>query len=710
MSSSKENRLAKEASPYLQQHAKNPVDWYAWGDEALAEAKRSDRPILLSIGYSACHWCHVMERESFENEEIAAKMNALFVNVKVDREERPDLDQIYQLVVQLLGRNGGWPLTVFLTPEQKPFFGGTYFPPTDRYGMPGFPKVLEAISDAYKNKRDDVFSQAGELAEAIAAATKSERSATAGPAYTLGPDLLTRAMATLGKRFDDEHPGFGQRPKFPNTMSVEVMLRHGMLERDNVSATRARAVLHAMRAGGIYDHLGGGFHRYSTDERWLVPHFEKMLYDNALLLKLYADGFQAFGDVAFRKTAEEIAAYVKREMTAPDGGFFATQDADSEGEEGKFFVWSAGEIRDAMGDDIDGADFAISHFGVTDEGNFEHTGKTVLSAVVPLDEIARAYDRRLDEVDAALARAQARLLLAREARVKPFRDEKVMASWNGLMISALARAGSALGNAEMLEMATRAFAFVEAKLLVADSANAAHTRVLRHAKGGVAKGPGFLDDAAFVACAAIDLYEATAEPRYIGVARAILDATVAHFWDGAAGEGGFFFTADDGEALIHRAKDPFDHAIPSGTSMACLALSKLGALVDATYETYATRELERLAPAAIDNPFGMSQTICVLDRLVRGATDVVVVGPRDDERTRALGHGVARAYLPNLSVAWLDPKDDASRAACALLADGKPAREVPVAYICRGRTCSAPIDDAVELALTLSPALADQPV
>jgi uncharacterized protein YyaL (SSP411 family) len=668
------NRLDKEASPYLKQHAHNPVDWYPWGEEALAEAKKNDKPILLSIGYSACHWCHVMERESFEDEAIAKLMNEWFVNVKVDREERPDLDQIYQTVVQLMGRSGGWPLTVFLTPDQKPFFAGTYFPNTDRYGMPGFPKILQAVWEAYRTKREEVDAQANEVAGAIAEATDISTQ-TRGSSVVLGQDVLERAAKKLGARFDDTHGGFGARPKFPNTMSLDVLLRRANEDGDETARARVKHALDAMRDGGIYDQLGGGFHRYSTDERWLVPHFEKMLYDNALLLRLYADAARAFGEPRYAETAREIAAYVAREMTSPEHGFYATQDADSEGEEGKFFVWDAKEIEAALGGDVEAAQIAIARFGVTEEGNFEESGKTVLSIV---DEIPVAAQE-------ALARGKAKLFEAREKRIKPFRDEKVLASWNGLMIGALASAG-------FVDEAARAFAFIDAKLVLRDERGA---RVMRLTKDGVVKGPGFLDDYAFLADAAIDLYEATFEPDYIASARAFADAIVARFWDKDGV--GFFFTPDDGEKLIHRAKDPYDHAIPSGTSIACRALLRLGAICDAKYLDLATKELERLAPLAVENPFGLSQSVATLDRLVRGSVDVVIVGAKNDARTNALARAAREAYVPRLNLALVDPNDPRSREACAALAEGKELKDGPVAHVCRGRVCSLPIAEVAEL-------------
>ena len=688
----KPNRLAKEASPYLLQHARNPVDWFPWGEEALAEAKRRDVPILLSIGYSACHWCHVMERESFEDDAIAKLMNEHFVCIKVDREERPDLDQIYQLVVQLMGRSGGWPLTVFLTPSQKPFFAGTYFPPVDRYGMPGFPKILGAIEEAYREKRDELDAQAGELTKAIAEVGRG--GGDGASAYTPSPDLLERVTALLVRRFDETNGGFGTQPKFPNTMPLEVLLRRGVLEDDSAAREAAQLALESMRKGGIWDHLGGGFHRYSTDERWLVPHFEKMLYDNALLLRSYVDGHRVFGKragVSFEETARAIVGWVDREMTDASGGYYASQDADSEGEEGKFFVWNPAGVREALAGDPRAIDVALLSFGVTEEGNFEEHGRvthmTVLHEARPASAVAAQLDTTEDEVRATLERAKQRLFEVRETRPRPFRDEKLLTSWGALMIGAMAEAGAALREPRMIASAERALALLEDRLVKHDPARRT-ARALRLVKGDVVKGPGFLDDHAYLANAALDLYEVTGDPRRALLARALVDGMIDAFWE--EGEG-FFFTPKDGEALITRAKDPYDNAVPSGASMACRVLLRLGTLVDVKYTELAEKELLRLAPSAVANPFGFGQTLCELDRLVRGSVDVVLVGARDDERTRGLAEVVFAKWLPNRTVAWLDPTDEASRTACSLLAADKPGKDVPVAYVCHGRTCSLPV-------------------
>jgi hypothetical protein len=680
------NHLASSSSPYLLQHAGNPVDWYPWGPEALERAQREDKPILLSIGYAACHWCHVMEHESFEDQATARLMNEHFVNIKVDREERPDLDQIYQLVVQLMGRNGGWPLTVFLTPDQRPFFAGTYFPPADRHGLPSFSKVLRALADAYREQRGEIAEQAQELTDAIARVGR----APAGEAV-IDQEVLAVASRQLLARFDKRHGGFGSRPKFPNTMGLDVLLRRGALEGDAVAKESVALALDRMRAGGIWDHLRGGFHRYSTDERWLVPHFEKMLYDNALLLRLYADGYRVFGTEAYAETARELVGYLLAEMrdTAHGGAFFASQDADSEGHEGRFFVFTPADLDAAVGSEARLRDVATAFFGVTEEGNFEGSGATVLSEARSIAQVAAALELPVHQARAALGEAKARMLAHRERRPRPLRDDKVLASWNGLLLGALAEAGRALGEAAWVTAAAEGFAALE-KALVREG------RVGRYLKDGkpAAETPGFLDDHAYLGNAALDLYEATGEPRYVGVAHAIARAMVRHHWD--AEGGGFWFAPSDGEALIARTKDAFDQAIPSGASMAALLCLRLGGLVDPALTAVGERQLALTAGAARENPFGMGQAVLVADRLAHGSVDVVVVGPR--AQAEALVAAAYRAYVPDRRIAWVDPADPASVAAAPVVAEGKPAvAGKAVAYVCRGRACSAPVSEAGEL-------------
>jgi uncharacterized protein YyaL (SSP411 family) len=676
------NRLASEASPYLLQHAQNPVDWYPWGPEALARARAEDKPILLSVGYSACHWCHVMERESFENVDIAAIMNEHFVCVKVDREERPDIDHVYQLVVQLMGRGGGWPLTVFLTPDERPFFGGTYFPPAERHGMPGFPKVLHAVSDAYREQRALIDARAQEMAAAITRMAVGELHQGDG----VSARLVDEAAAKLASRFDERSGGFGTRPKFPCTAALDVLLRSGDL-------ARVHKALRAMRAGGVWDHLGGGFHRYSTDERWLVPHFEKMLYDNAQLLRLYTDAWRASGEPLYEQTAREIAAYVAREMTSPGGGFYATQDADSEGDEGKFFVWTPAEVEAACGEDLEAASAANLAFDVTEDGNFEDTGASVLSTPIAMDEVARTLSLPVEKAESALERARAKMFGARERRPKPFRDEKCLASWNGLMAGALAQAGGALGDDAMVAAAVRALEFVERMLVVTEAAK--HVRLHRHVKDGQVRGPGFLDDYAFVADAALDVYEATGDPRWVRFARSLADTILAHFHD-AKGDG-FFFSPDDGPTTLVRAKDAYDHAVPSGQSIACRVLFRLGSLVDPKYTEPAERAVAKIAQAAAQNPLAMGVTVTLVDRMVRGSVDIAIVGPRADPAARSLVRAAQRAYVRDRVLAWADPADPASLDACAALWEGKSPHTQPVAYVCRGRACSLAITSTIAL-------------
>ena len=683
------NRLSRESSPYLLQHANNPVDWYPWGAEALERARREDKPILLSIGYAACHWCHVMEHESFEDDAIAALMNERFINIKVDREERPDLDQIYQLVVQLMRRSGGWPLTVFLTPDQRPFFAGTYFPPKEKYGMPGFPQVLTALADAYATQRGEVEEQAQEITQAIG---RVHRASEGTP--DVGPDVLDRAARALTERFDERHGGFGARPKFPNTMALDILLRVGM-RGDGEAQARVALALDGMRAGGIRDHLRGGFHRYSTDERWLVPHFEKMLYDNALLLRLYVDAWRALGTPAYADTAREIVGYLFAEMRDGSGGFFASQDADSEGHEGTFFVWTPGDLEAAVSAGT-AREAARLHFGITPEGNFEKSGATVLSAVTPIESVATELGVSLAEATTALAEARRAMLVYREKRERPTRDDKVLASWNGLLLGALADAGRALDEPTWVAAAAKGFDAIEQKLT-------RDGRVSRYFKDGVAASdrPGFLDDQAYLGNAALDLFEATGEPRFAASARAICAAMIEHHWD--RGEGGFWFSPDDGDTLISRTKDAYDQAIPSATAMAALLCLRVGTMTDEALFAPGEKQLTLLAGAAMETAMGMSQTLLALDRLARGSTDVVLVGPIDSVATRALADAAFHAFIPNRTVIHVDPSRADSLAAAPIAAAGKVgAPGETLAYVCRGRACSAPVRDVAALAALLS--------
>jgi uncharacterized protein YyaL (SSP411 family) len=676
------NRLIHESSPYLRQHAHNPVDWYPWGDEAFDRARREGKPVLLSVGYSACHWCHVMERESFENPAIAALMNEHFVNIKVDREERPDVDHIYMSAVQMLTGRGGWPMTVFLDADGKPFYGGTYFPPEDRHGMPGFPRLLLAIAQAYHERPDDVQRTAGQLMERLSQ-LEAPRAGGALP----GGDLVLDAAAQLAHAYDARYGGIGQAPKFPNTAVFELFLRAARRTGDARYTEMTRTTLRRMAEGGIYDQLGGGFHRYSVDERWLVPHFEKMLYDNAQLVPLYLSTYQVTADPFFARIARETLDYVVREMRDPAGGFYSTQDADSEGEEGRFFVWDTDEVLALLGPDV-GA-LAARYWDVTPEGNFE--GRNILHLTVDVDRLATLFHRDAATVAAQLAEARRTLFAARARRVHPGLDSKVLTSWNALMISAFAKAAEALDEPGYGQIAVDAVAFVERALQRGE-------RLLSTWKDGSAKLNGYLDDYAFFVAALLDVFEATQARRYLAAAVRLADVMIAHFWDAA--DGGFFFTSDDHEALIVRTKPAFDGSIPSGNSVAAMDLLRLHHYTDnARYRERAEAVLRLYAEPMRSQPFGFANLLAAVDFHADGPREIAVVGDPHAAETAALLAHIRRTYVPNRTLIVLDPADPSPRP--ALLA-GKTARDgKPTVYVCRRMTCSAPATDWPEIAALL---------
>jgi uncharacterized protein len=544
------NRLINETSPYLLQHAHNPVEWYPWGAEALERARQENKPIFLSVGYSACHWCHVMERESFEDEATAALMNERFINIKVDREERPDLDAIYMDAVQAMTGQGGWPMSVFLTPEGQPFYGGTYYPPEPRYGMPSFQQVLQSVAEAYQKRRDQVQGQAQRLTSAL------QRSAQiGGAAGELTPDLLKEATATLLQYFDSEDGGFGSQPKFPQPMTLDFCLAEALRTGDLDVLYMAELTLEKMAHGGIYDQLGGGFHRYSVDAVWLVPHFEKMLYDNAQLLRTYLHAWQHTGRPLYRRVVDETIDYVLREMSAPEGGFYSTQDADSEGHEGKFFVWDLAEIEEIL--DPQAAGLFESYYGVSARGNFE--GKTILSVVRSVESVAQRFRLSEAEVEQSLAASRQALFNLREGRVKPGRDEKILTEWNGLMIHALAECGAALERPEALAAAVQAADFILTSMSQPDG------KLYRSYKDGQARLNAYLEDYASFSRALVALYEATFDLRWLGEATRLARLMQEQFADPHLG--GFFQTGRDHEQLVVRRKDFIDNAIPSGNAL-----------------------------------------------------------------------------------------------------------------------------------------------
>jgi uncharacterized protein YyaL (SSP411 family) len=671
------NRLIDETSPYLLQHAHNPVDWYPWGEEALQRARAENKPILLSIGYSACHWCHVMERESFEDPEIARLMNDNFVNIKVDREERPDLDTIYMEAVQAMSGHGGWPMTVFLTPDGVPFYGGTYFPPTDRLGMPGFRRVLTSVAEAYRRAPDEIRLSAEQLRSRLG------RSLMGHEAGALDARVAAAAYEGLAASFDARHGGFGGAPKFPQPMNLEFLLRYFKRTGEPHALQMVRVTLDHMRRGGIYDQLGGGFHRYSTDDVWLVPHFEKMLYDNALLVRVYLEAYQVTGEEEYRQVVEETLGYVLREMTSPEGGFYSAQDADSEGEEGKFFIWMPREIAEVLGPED--APLVAAYYGVTERGNFE--GRNILHLARPAEEVAQAHGVSPERVHAAVERARRLLFAAREKRVKPGRDEKVLTAWNGLMLRAFAEAARVLGRAEYRATAEKNAAFLLATLR-------RDGRLLRTYKDGRARLNGYVEDYAALADGLLALYEVTFEPRWFAEARTLAQEMVQHFWDDA--EGGFFNTSDDHEQLISRPKDLFDNAVPAGNSMAVDVLLRLGALTgEGRYAEHAERTLQALSGVIPRVPGAFGRLLAALEFLLATPTEVAIVGDPDAPDTQALLAVVNGAYLPSVVTAVTRP--GAVEAGVALLegramVDGRAA-----AYVCHHFACHRPVTTPEEL-------------
>jgi uncharacterized protein YyaL (SSP411 family) len=654
------------------------VDWYPWGEEAFARARAEDKPILLSVGYSACHWCHVMDRESFEDGQTARLMNEHFVSVKVDREERPDVDQIYMNAVQMLTGRGGWPMTVFLTPEGKPFYGGTYFPPQDRHGMPGFQRVLLGMARAYREKPDDVAKTVQQIMDGLRSMEPH-----GGPDGRIEPTLVAAAAASLSKAYDPAHGGLGQAPKFPNEAVLDLFLRH---HRNTGETKYLEMVVHTLRQmarGGLYDQLGGGFHRYSVDAHWLVPHFEKMLYDNAQLVPLYLAAHQITKDEFFARIARETLDYVGRELRDPLGGFYSTQDADSEGEEGKFFLWTVDEVRALVGEED--ADLVCRYWDVSDAGNFE--GKNILHVTLEVEQLAKLHRRDVDETRNALARARQVLLAAREQRVRPGLDDKVLTSWNALMISAFARAAEVLDDEGYGRIAATGVAFVESALQRGD-------RLLSTCKDGVARLNGYLDDYAFFVAALLDVFELTQERSYLERAAALADSMVAHFWD--ADGGGFFFTSDDHEQLIVRSKPAFDGSIPSGNSVAARDLLRL--YHHTGKEDYLRRAevlLQLYAAPMREQPFGFANLLCVADLYTRKPYEVALIGGADADDTRQLLRGVRETYLPNRTLNVVDSAHAADLPE-PLAGKGSIGGRA-TAYVCRAQTCSAPATTWEEL-------------
>ncbi len=672
------NRLIHETSPYLRQHAHNPVDWFPWGEEALNRAKQLDRPIFLSIGYSACHWCHVMEHESFENEEIAKILNDHFVSIKVDREERPDLDQIYMASVQMLTGSGGWPMSVFLTPDLQPFTGGTYFPPDDRYGRPGFKRLLLHLAEVWRTRRADVEEAASQITGHLRDFGRLEKEEG-----ELDASLLRQAIGGLTRAFDPRYGGFGQAPKFPHSMDLRLLLRCWKRFNDPHALEMVRVTLDHMAKGGIYDHLGGGFARYSTDERWLVPHFEKMLYDNALLVPCYLEAFQATGEPFYREIAEETLDWALREMTSPDGPFYSTLDADSEGEEGKFYVWTAPEIEQVLGKDE--ADLFCEVYGVEPEGNWEH-GKNILHRVKTFGQYARLQGLSEEDLRRRLDASRRKLFEVRSQRIWPGRDEKALTSWNGLMIGALAQAAFVLDRRDYADAAGRAADFILTRMRGSDG------RLLRTwSAGSEPKLNAYLEDYSFLLDGLVSLYEATFAPRWIEAALDLTEVMIDQFWD--ADEGGFFYTGRDHETLIARGKDPHDNAVPSGNSMAVTALLRLVKLtgrMDVQEKAETTLRLYRGLLAA--HPLAAGQMLLALDFHLGPVQEIAIAGDPAAEDTRRLLRFLAAAYQPHRVLALRAPDFEEQKLDELLpLLSGKISKGPVTVYICQNFTCQEPL-------------------
>jgi uncharacterized protein YyaL (SSP411 family) len=692
-----QNRLAAETSPYLLQHAGNPVDWYPWGSEALERAKREDKPIFLSIGYAACHWCHVMERESFENPAIAQLLNDNFVAIKVDREERPDLDDIYMAATVAVSGGGGWPMSVFLTPDQEPFFAGTYFPPADRYGRPGFPTLLTRIAELWRKERPSLFAQARELTEHV------RKQSEARPPSPVSGESIARAVLQFSSSFDEKFGGFGTAPKFPPHQGLRLLLNHHRRSGDARALEMVKVTLDGMKNGGIYDHVGGGFARYSTDERWLVPHFEKMLYDNAQLAVAYLEGFQVTQDPEYRRIAMETLDYVAREMQGKDGGYFSATDADSEGEEGKFFVFLPEDIDDILGKD-DAEAFCL-HYDITVQGNWE--GKNVLNTPRSLERTAADLGVSAEALREQLARSRRAVYAARAKRVPPLLDDKALAAWNGLMIEAMAEGYRVLRETRYLDSARRAAGFVLEHLRRPDGG------LYRTARGGFAHIPAFLEDYAYVSDALVSLYEVSGEQRWLDEALRLAERMLRDF--GAEG-GAFFQTAKEQGKLIARVREGHDGALPSPNAVAAHALARLGHHFDRPELVARAESALTVYGAAIERaPRAFATTLRVLDFLLEGPTELVLVGAPGAPDTEALSRAIAGVFLPNRLLALSDPE----RANETPPARGKTSVAGRAAlYVCRHFTCQAPITsaDAVVRALDADrtsresrPALEPQP-
>ncbi|MBT3269117.1 thioredoxin domain-containing protein [Candidatus Poribacteria bacterium] len=685
MTEARANRLIHETSPYLLQHAHNPVDWYPWGDEATSTAKRDDRPILLSVGYSACHWCHVMEHESFADDDIAQVMNDHFVCVKVDREERPDIDSLYMMAVQLMTGQGGWPMTVFLTPDLEPFYAGTYFPPTDRFGRPGFGRLVKTMADYYHSSKDDLTTRTAQATEALRKAAE----ATSDSAE-LGEATLKQAYNQLAGQYDRRYGGFGTAPKFPQPSMLDYLLRYHARTGDETALRMATTTVRQMAMGGLYDHVGGGFHRYSTDERWLVPHFEKMLYDNGLIPPILLASYALTGDEFHANAARGTLDYLLRDMQAPDGGIYSTEDADSEGVEGKYYVWSAEEIRRILGEE-DATVFS-AHFGVQEHGNWE--GANILHLTREPSETAAAVDVPEDTVTTVVERGLAALYAERQGRIRPALDDKVLTGWDGLAISALAQGGATLDDARYTDAASRAADFV----LTSMDTEGRLLRAYRHAE---AKIEGFLEDYAYFIRGLLDLRQASQEGRWATEAARLARVMISLFWD--EDDGAFYTTGDRHERLIARLKDSHDGATPSANAVAVAVLHRLSALTgDADFADHAERTLAAFSGQIAAHPSAFTEMLVGVEWAIAPPRQIVIVGDAADETLCRGVRAVHERYLPGVTLVVHDPSaPDEAVAGSPLLAGKVAADGRTTFYVCENFVCASPTTDIDEFTAML---------
>ncbi len=680
----KSNRLIKEQSPYLLQHAYNPVDWFPWSDEAFEKAAAEDKPIFLSIGYSTCHWCHVMEKESFEDEEVAGLMNRVFVSIKVDREERPDIDNIYMMVCQLMNGNGGWPLSIIMTPDRKPFFSGTYFPKENRYGRIGFKELIENIEEAWRGRRKEIFESSEQITGYLKNIFKKESSTK------IDEKILETAFESFANRFDNQYGGFGSSPKFPSPHNLMYLLRYWKRSGDQKALEMVTKTLTQMRLGGIFDHVGLGFHRYSTDREWLVPHFEKMLYDQALLIIAYTEAYLATKEESFKTTAEEIIEYLIRDMQSEEGGFYSAEDADSEGEEGKFYVWRHEEIIDAVGNDD--AEFITRVFNIKKEGNFleESTKKLIGANILHLtksnDHQAKEFNISAQEMMNKLEFIRRKLFTFREVRIHPFKDDKILTDWNSLLIAALSIAGRAFNNTTYSNIAAVCADFILSKMRTPKN------ELLHMYRKGSASIEGKLDDYAFFIYGLIELYQSTFEPRYIEEALRLCDIAIDKFRDEE--NGGFFFTSGNDKTLVVRTKEIYDGAIPSGNSVMFNNLLRISRITsDHIYEEYAQKLLEAFSDNINRAPSGSTFLLGSFDFMFGNSYEIIIVNKERNKELEALLSELNKHYIPNKVIIL---KTDTMNLPFEYLNNYSTDSDLPLIYVCRNFHCELPTNDIKE--------------